>query len=194
MESQHRLLAGTKNREIYDRALHSVSEQSSGHAIVAGIWQAYKLQNPKAERVTNGAILELAVCETLARSNVGPLYYQVEFAWLPEHTFDIAAWTQQNSPVIISVKNSLRERWKQADLEGLALKAKFPRAYSYLVTQEANEAARRKQSIAAGGCAGLDEVILANKPEMDEFIEKLKGLNLIPATKIMPLNGQLFSD
>ena len=127
-------------------------------------------------------------------AGVGPFYYQVEFAWLPEHTFDIAAWTKQNSPVVISVKNSLRERWKQADLEGLALKAKFPRALSYLVTQEAREAARRKLSIEEGGCAGLDAVILANKPEMDDFIVCLGKLNLSPATAIMPLQGQLFSN
>ena len=174
--------------------MRCVPKESSGYAIVANVWQQYKLQNPKSERVTNGAILELAVCEALAHASVGPLYYQVEFTWLPEHTFDIAAWTQQNSPVIISVKNSLRERWKQADLEGLALKAKFPRTYSYLLTQEANEAARRRDSIASGGCAGLDEVVLANKPEMDDFISKLKALNLVPAVKIMPLHGQQFSE
>ncbi|MDE7137830.1 MAG: hypothetical protein K2O29_05155 [Ruminococcus sp.] len=41
---------------------------------------------------------------------------------MPNVDFDIILYTQEQYPIALSLKTSVRERYKQADLEGVALK------------------------------------------------------------------------
>ena len=73
---------------------------------------AYK-NNPSA----NGRVLECLVCGTLARAGVVPFHYQARFALVPNADFDVVCYDPKQ-PVVLSMKASLRERYKQAGLEG----------------------------------------------------------------------------
>ena len=72
------------------------------------------------------------------------------------------------------MKTSLRERYKQADLESIALKYVHRKALSYLITLDEKEANGVKNKIVSGDVIGLDNVIVATNPEFDELILELK--------------------
>ena len=74
--------------------------------------------------------------------------------------------------VAISIKTTLRERWKQADLEALAIKQVHKSAQCFVVTLSHNEevSARRRND---STYAGLDRFILADTTEFDDLINDL---------------------
>lgn len=61
-------------------------------------------------------------------------------AFVPNVIYDLMFYTSERGPICISAKTSLRERYKQADLEAIALKYVHRKALSYLVTLQTNEA------------------------------------------------------
>ena len=137
----------------------------------------------------NGMMFEFIVCECLVQFGVGPLYFQSQFYNLEQDIYDLASWTEEGFPVIISCKTSLRERWKQAELEGRLLKLKFPKAESYLVTLHETEAAARRKGIVNGTVTGIDAIYLADKPEFDDFTNRMRAAGLREVKPILPLKG-----
>ena len=88
-------------------------------------------------------------------------------------------YTNERGPICISVKTSLRERYKQADLEAIALKYVHRKALSYLVTLLEKEANSVKAKIKSGDIIGLDKVIVATNDEFNELITELKSFQFI---------------
>lgn len=96
-----------------------------------------------------------------------------------------------NFPIVLSIKTSLRERYKQADLEGLALKQVHRRAKSYLITlsEEGNSI---NQKIKKGDILGLDECFIADTNEFNQFIQNInKNVHPIIPEKIDILKGNI---
>jgi hypothetical protein len=75
-------------------------------------------------------------------------------------------------------------------LEAIVLKNVHRKALSYLITLEENEALSVKNKINAGDIIGLDDVIVATKPEFDEFITRIKqyALSEPPSVKVIESN------
>ncbi len=141
---------------------------------------------------TNGRIFEYLVCETLAREGISPFYYQAKFERVPNADFDVALYNPKR-PVVLTMKTSLRERYKQADLEGSALRQVYRNAENYLITLSEKEAMRIKNKIIKGDVAGLTECIIATKPEYDELLHKLKDYTFSVAEPVMPIEGNHFT-
>lgn len=80
-------------------------------------------------------------------------------------------YTTERGPICISAKTSLRERYKQADLEAIALKYVHRRALCYLVTLDISEAKKVKEKIKSGDVIGLDKVVVATSDEFNDLIE-----------------------
>lgn len=76
-------------------------------------------------------------------------------AFVPNVIYDLMFYTSERGPICWSVKTSLRERYKQADLEAIALKYVHRKALSYLITLEENEAKSVKAKIKSGALLGL---------------------------------------
>ncbi len=87
-------------------------------------------------------------------------------------------------PIIFSAKTSLRERYKQADLEGMMLRQVHRRSKSYLITLNELEANNVNEKIKNGQVLGLDSVIVASNESFDELIAKLKTYNYYKPEKI----------
>ena len=192
MESKIADLTGaTGTGKEYRNLIAPLTVAATPYNTVAALWDAYQ-KSGKTSNNKNGRIFEFVVCETLAHFGIGPLYYQCQFYGLPNDTYDIASWTRDGHPIIISCKTSLRERWKQADLEGRLLKFKFPRAESYLITLHRQEATVIRQKIANGEVEGLDQVYLADQPEFDNFVERMKNAGIVAVRPILPLTGKSF--
>ena len=192
MQSKISELTGeTGTGREYQALIGPLEVADTPYLTVSTIWDAYQ-KSGKTSNNKNGRMFEFAVCEGLAQFGIGPLYYQCRFYGLPNDTYDIATWTWDGHPIIVSCKTSLRERWKQADLEGRLLKSKFPRAESYLITLHHKEAEVVRQKIANGEAEGLNQVYLADSLEFDAFVEQMKNAGIIAVQPILPLEGRIF--
>lgn len=189
MESRITNITTGKTGQDYIVILEEVSPRELPHQVVRDFWEKYKTTSHPNNSV-NGRMLEFIVCECLAHFGVGPIYFQAKFYNLENDVYDLASWTEEGYPIIISCKTSLRERWKQADLEGRLLKLKYPNAQSYLITLEKREATRRKRDIENGTVTGIDALYLADEPEFDSFVERMQRAGLQTVEPITPLEGK----
>ena len=108
-----------------------------------------------------------------------PLHLQAKVAFVPNVIFDSLLYTEENGPIAISMKTSLRERYKQADLEAIALKYVHRKAKNYLITVSNEENILVNNKISTGSIIGIDQSILATDQSFDTFINDLKNYNYI---------------
>lgn len=136
-------------------------------------WDKYK-SHPEGNNNLNGKIFEYILATLFVREGILPIYMSAKVAFVPNVVYDLMFYTTERGPICISAKTSLRERYKQADLEAIALKYVHRKALSYLLTLEENEAKGVKAKILTGDVIGLDKVVVATLPEFDELILELK--------------------
>lgn len=136
-------------------------------------------------------MFEYLVCETLSREGVTPFYYQAEFALVPNANFDIVLFHHRR-PVVLSMKVSLRERYKQADLEGNALRQVYRNAECYLVTLSTDEVRGVARKITDGDIGGIQGCALADQQEYTDLLSRLKTREFQRAEPITPITGTAF--
>jgi len=112
-------------------------------------------------------------------------------AFVPNVIYDLMFYTAEKGPICWSVKTSLRERYKQADLESIALKYVHRKALSYLVTLNENEANNVKLKIKSGDVLGLDEVVVATTNDFDDLVANLKKYIFEKPPKIKVIESNL---
>jgi hypothetical protein len=143
-------------------------------------WQAY----PQGTPVVNGKVFESLVTVLLTRMNLKPLFVQANIAFVPNVIFDLVLFSEEHGPIVLSIKTSLRERYKQADLEGMVLRNVHRKARTYLITANEQEAENVNQKIREGDVLGIQEVVYAFGKSMDDLILFLRQLTLsMPGTK-----------
>lgn len=140
---------------------------------VTDFWHEYE-KNPARTNNLNGKIFEHAIASLLIRRGIFPFFLQVSLSFVPNCDFDIVLFPYDEGPICLSLKTSLRERYKQADLESMALKQVHRRAKSYLLTLNCHEADLVKQKIEDGQVAALDDVICCFSDEFNELIHQLE--------------------
>lgn len=146
------------------------------------VWNMYEKSNLCA-RDLNGKVFEYILISLLINQGLLPLYIQAKVAFVPNVDFDLLLYTKEK-PIVLSAKTSLRERYKQADLEAIALKYVHRKAESYLLTLDKKEAESVNKKIKEGGVIGINNVILVTSTEIDSFIIDLKTLQLTEAGSI----------
>ncbi|MEQ8421413.1 MAG: hypothetical protein RIB64_15495 [Arenibacter algicola] len=140
---------------------------------VSHLWNIYEAQ-PNRNSNLNGKLFEYILASLCIREGILPLYMSAKVAFVPNVIYDLMFYTAERGPICWSVKTSLRERYKQADLESIALKYVHRKALSYLITLNEVEAAGVKIKIKSGDVIGLDNVVIATKPEFDILVAELK--------------------
>lgn len=135
-------------------------------------WDKYESQDDRNSNL-NGKMFEYILASLCIREGILPLYLSAKVAFVPNVIFDLMFYTKERGPICWSVKTSLRERYKQADLESIALKYVHRKALSYLITLS-EEAIGVKEKIKSGDVIGLDNVIIATSPEFDQLVTDLK--------------------
>lgn len=136
-------------------------------------WVKYEDQ-PDRNSNLNGKMFEYILASLCIREGILPLYMSAKVAFVPNVIYDLMFYSAERGPICWSVKTSLRERYKQADLESIALKYVHRRALSYLITLSEKEAIGVKTKIKSGDVIGLDNVIVATNPEFDVLVADLK--------------------
>ncbi len=140
-------------------------------------------KSPQSIGSMGGSWLEWATLVALKQQGLTPAYWQTEFVSVPNNFNDVTLWSKEFGPVIISCKTSLRERYKQADLEAVALRQHFPTGKFFLLTLDADKKhlARTRKKI-------TDEELLAlhaiyAEDNADELFAFLKMLTLTDPPK-----------
>jgi hypothetical protein len=179
--------------DLFDSFLNVKYLQPSEY--IAQYWEKYSGHRERNNNL-NGKIFEYILATLFVREGMLPLYMSARVAFVPNVIYDLMFYTTEQGPICISAKTSLRERYKQADLEAIALKYVHRKALSYLVTLEEKEAKSVQQKIRTGDVIGLDEVIVANSSQFDKLISQLKELkfSIPPTVKVIESNQVITSD
>ncbi len=167
---------GTKTEKVFATSLSGASTATANKAssFLKKYWDLYPQGNP----ALNGNVFEALVAMLLQKKGLLPLYHQAHITFVPNVKFDLVIYTKEHGPVVLSVKTSLRERYKQVDLEGWVLKQVHRRAKTYLITADQKDTPNVNKKIKAGEVMGIEEVVYAFGPEMDDLIFRLSQLKL----------------
>ena len=175
---------GTKALEIFSELVPDFTELKSlsSSDYVKKIWSEY-LKNFKEDNSINGKLFEYIVVSLLINRKILPLYVQAKVAFVPNVDFDLLLYTEEK-PIALSAKTSLRERYKQADLEAVALKYVHRKAECYLITMSEKENDNINKKIKNGDLIGLDECYYAGSSGFDKLITYFENLPLMRAGSI----------
>jgi hypothetical protein len=156
-------------------------------------WNRYKAycKNFPQDNSTNGNVFELIVESELYRQSLCPMFLQAKVAFVPNVKFDVLLYSSEMFPVGLSLKTSLRERYKQADLEAVALKYVHRKAQNYLIMLKSEETGRLKTKCKNGELLGINEVIAADCGEFDDLITLLSEMAFINPKKIDIIKGKM---
>lgn len=144
-------------------------------AFIDKYWKLYE-SNFASNNNINGKVFEALIAITLVRKNILPFYMQAKVAFIPNVNYDIIIYTNNIGPISISAKTSLRERYKQADLEAVALKYIHRKAKTFLVSMDSKAMGNLKKH--PDSAMGIDAFIQANTAEFDNMIDFV-GKNML---------------
>lgn len=150
-------------------------------------WQKYQEEYP-SNQSTNGKVFEEMIAIILIRAGIFPFYMQARVAFISYVNYDFIVYSEDIGPIALSVKTSLRERWKQADLEAVALKYIHRKSEVYVISLDPDEVRRRK--VDASESLGIDGFILGTSNELDSLISSIKEhhLALAPTVEVVTSN------
>lgn len=146
-----------------------ITEDLTPSEFVNRYWSLY-VQRYERSNSMNGTIFENLIIIALGRAGIKNIYFQTELTYVPSAIFDVFLYHSEGS-YALSIKTTLRERWKQADLEALAIKQVHKDAKCFVVTLSEGEVAARRRNDSV--YAGLDGFVLASNREFDELVAEL---------------------
>lgn len=168
-------------------------EADSPKDYVEKYWTGYR-EGGNFDNSLNGKLFELIILTLLYREGIVPFYTQAHVTFVPGIDFDVILYKEDqygHIPYCLSLKTSLRERWKQADLEGEALKNVHRRAKCYLLCLNEHETIRINEKIAAGEANGIDEVIYCLSDRFNDFISELKNATYRRSIQVDVITGKV---
>lgn len=156
-------------------------------------WENYVkyASTKKPNNALNGKVFEIIIETCLYREKITPMFLQAKVTFVPNVDFDILLFSEEQYPIALSLKTSLRERYKQADLEAIALKYVHRNAQNYLIMLKSAETTSLKAKMSKGELLGINAIIAADDVEFDEFIENLKTQNYINPGKVDIITGYI---
>lgn len=137
-----------------------------------------------------GSVFEYLVGLSLLKAGIRPFYRQAQITYVNNAIFDFALWKNGEVPISLSVKTSLRERYKQAELEAAALKDVHKKSENYLITLDGQQVSRiSNNSNSIDHHSFIDKYILADRAEFDELIKYLQSINFAEPKEISPMKS-----
>ena len=146
---------------------------------IRDIWD--KVQKSEMPKTMNGMAFELILACLLIKENLHPFYMSAEVQFVPNARFDLMFYSHEVGPIVLSAKTSLRERYKQADLESLALRAVYRRSKTFLVTLSETEAESVQRKIDSGDVTSLNACVVATSSQFDELVRELHSYTMMEA-------------
>jgi len=184
----------TKASEAFENAisesLFEKLQSQSPSAYVNACWLRYSRNAADGNGALNGNVFELIIYTLLYKEGVAPFYVQASMTFVPNVEYDVIIYNKV-TPVSLSLKVSLRERYKQADLEAVALKYVHRKAKAYLLTMNEDEAKVQTRNLADGKMLGLDKIIYCGSSDLDDLIKELKKLEFTESDSVQVVTGRL---
>jgi hypothetical protein len=143
------------------------------------------IPNEQTRRGVNGKVFEYILATLLIREKIFPIFMNAKVAFVPNINYDVLLYSSDQGPICISAKTSFRERYKQADLEAIALKYVHRKSKSYLVTLSEVDANMVNTKQKNGDVIGLDKAVYALDQNFNQLIEEIKEFNLGNAPTIL---------
>lgn len=187
--------SNTKSSKIFEALFGEIDflhvNYSSPKEYVQMYWEKYR-NTTNTNNSLNGNIFEIIINTLLYREGLLPFYTQAKVAFVPNIVYDTILYTPSR-PISLSLKTSLRERYKQADLEAIALKYVHRQAKCYLLTLDTSEANDNKEKIRKGAIIGLDKIIDCNSDDINDLIAELHSIekDFCESHKIDIIKGNL---
>jgi len=149
-----------------------------------------KINIEHKRRGLDDKIFKYIISTLLIRENIFPIFLNAKVAFVPNINYDILLYSEENGPICLSVKTTFRERYKQADLEAMALKNVHRISRSFLITLDDSDAILLSKKILKGDTFGLNDVIVATSEKFNDFISELKEYNfsLSPSVNVIESN------
>ena len=151
---------------------------------IKAAYQDYKAKFKKQNNSLNGNVFEMILVCLFFQLDLLPLYTQTKLTYVPNINFDFLLFKKDDFvddkgsvlyegviPICISLKTSQRERYKQADLEAMALKNVHRNAKCYLIGLD--NVSNIQAKIKRKDTFGIDNVFNATESEFDDFVESL---------------------
>ena len=182
-------LAG-KAGEVFSRCVsESPPAEDGARDFICFAWEVYQTGGGNIPAIT-GRVFEYLVAHALLSHGIKPLHYQAKFALVPNADFDIVLYDLKR-PIILTLKTTLRERYKQADLEGSALKQVYRGAECILVTLS-SEGENVASKIEKNDVSGLDRVVIVqrDRDDFDDLIEELKQIKFSQPEPMNPMRAE----
>ncbi len=175
----------TKLLSRYQPNFESVLPSPSAH--INDVWERMNADGSVSNNL-RGSIFELLIGSVLIANGITPFFTQAEVTFVNNARFDILLWEDGWNPISLSIKTSLRERYKQAELEAWALNSVHRKSENWLITLSEEEVFRRKRQLGASKeYSYLRGLILASSPEFDEFVLYLKSKSFSVPADINPM-------
>lgn len=177
---QYKVVASGKVLEAYKFVLER-TESLEGllpSQQVSTLWNVYCQHYSQRENNLNGKLFEAILATIMLKNGVSPIFVQAKVVFVPNVNFDFILYSKEFGPISISAKTSLRERYKQADLESVSLKYVHRKARCFLVTMDKEEATRLERKRINGDLLGIDEIVLGNESSFDAMVKFLSQMNL----------------
>jgi hypothetical protein len=127
----------------------------------------------------NGKLFEGLFIAILGRAGISHLILDAAYTCLPYSTIDVAIYTSQGVPILISLKSSLRERWKQSDLEFGRIRSLKPNAICVIATLE--DAGMPLRLLENNQLLGSNFIVDCRVPsQWDKFLSKITQYKDVP--------------
>ncbi len=114
---------------------------------------------------------------------------QAKVAFIPNVNYDFVIYSKEIGPIVLSAKTSIRERYKQADLEAVALKYVHRKSESYLISLDAVEVRSRKNNLA--DVMAINNFIDAFTTEYDDLLTSLQARQIIESPVISIIESNI---
>ncbi|MFG6084710.1 MAG: hypothetical protein AB3F67_4220 [Candidatus Phytoplasma solani] len=140
--------------------------------------------NSQSQKVIRGKINEYLILLYFQNQGITNLYPQAYLFFIPDIKFDLVLFTQTKRIIAFSIKTCLRDRYRQAMVEGQQLKKLDTRFEFYLLTNNTVEAQRLNKKIKQGKILGINQVIDCFLPQANIFLQTLLTNQFLPFSDI----------
>jgi hypothetical protein len=172
--------------ELFERLYPSLDlfpDVSDAALWMKNCWDYFESNN--ANRDLRGSFFEYLLAVLFVKKNLTPFTMQANLALIPSANYDFLFFTSNpRMPIVVSAKTSLREKYKQAELEAQALRNVFQQAKSYLISLNTVEVAVRKRDLVSGNLNFLTNVIDARSDEFNDFIAFMGEQTFVETTHL----------
>ncbi|MBS2126624.1 hypothetical protein J8J04_02935 ['Fragaria x ananassa' phyllody phytoplasma] len=140
--------------------------------------------NSQSQKVIRGKINEYLILLYLRNQDITNLYPQASLFFIPDNKFDLVLFTTIKRIIAFNFKTCLRERYKQAMVEGQQIKKLDTRFEYYLLTNNETETQRLNHKIKQGKVQGINQVINLFANSANHFFQNLLTNEFIPFANI----------